>query len=413
MASRLIRTGKRLRNFMVTPIPPLRQAHARRWLLTILLIWLACPSARAMHETVPPADAGLPDPMVAAGETPALDLGAFSTIEQIIPQLLGKRVIFVGEQHTRYDHHLTQLEIIRRLHEHNPDLAIGMEAFQQPFQWALDEYVSGDMDEQAMLRATEYYKRWRMDYRLYAPILRYAREHGLPVVALNLPVELTRQVGRHGLESLSPEARSRLPAEIDRSDRAYEQRIRDVFTHHPNDSGQPFERFLEVQLLWDEGMAERAAGFLADNPDDQLVILAGNGHIAWGSAIPQRLTRRIPVETATIINDWNGPVGPGLADYLLLPEKLSLPPAGRMGALLDETDEAVFIETCLSDSPCSAAGMRRGDRITRIEDADISSLTDLRLALWNRQPGDTIRIEILRPRLLLKDKVMSHDITLQ
>ena len=191
------------------------------------------------------------------------------------------RVVMVGETHTRYDHHLTQLEIIRRLHELNPNLAIGMEAFQQPFQWALDEYISGAMDEQEMLRATEYYQRWRMDYRLYAPILRYAREHGLPVVALNLPAELTRQVGRHGMDGLSEEARARLPAEIDRTDAAYAQRLREVFAHHPNERGQPFEHFLEVQLLWDEGMAERAADYLEAN-DGTPVTIPDSGVLSQG-----------------------------------------------------------------------------------------------------------------------------------
>jgi uncharacterized iron-regulated protein len=128
--------------------------------------------------------------------SPVLDLNAFSTMEQIIPALAEKRVVFIGEQHTRYDHHLIQLEIIRRLHALHPKMAIGMEMFQQPFQRHLDEYVAGSIDELAMLRATEYYRRWRMDYRLYAPILRYAREHGLPVIALNIPSELTHNVAQ-------------------------------------------------------------------------------------------------------------------------------------------------------------------------------------------------------------------------
>jgi uncharacterized iron-regulated protein len=387
-AIRLIQAGKQMRNRGMEPKHPRSRVEYLVWLFALLLACLTPPTTRAMHEATPPADLMTPQPAVAA--TPALDLSAFST-----------------------DHHLTQLEIIRHLHGQNPNLAIGMEAFQQPFQWALDDYISGTMDEQDMLSTTEYFQRWRMDYRLYAPILRYARKHGLPVVALNLPVELTREVGRHGMDAISPEARARLPAEIDRSDAAYEQRLRKIFAHHPNDDGQPFEHFLEVQLLWDEGMAERAAKFLEANPDHRLVLLAGNGHVAWGSGIPRRLTRRMPVESATIINDWNESIGPGLADYLLLPEKQSLPPAGKIGALLEETDDAVSVESCIPDSPCDAAGIRRGDRITRIDDAAISRLADLRLALWNRQPGETIRMDILRPRLLLKDKTMTREVTLQ
>ncbi len=413
-AIRLIRAGKQMRSLVMKPKYPQPRVEHRQWLFALLLACLTPLTTRATQEATPPADLITPQPAaVTVAATPALDLSAFSTLEQLVEGLADKRVIFIGEQHTRYDHHLTQLEIIRHLHGQNPNLAIGMEAFQQPFQWALDDYVSGAMEEQEMLGATEYFQRWRMDYRLYAPILRYAREHGLPIVALNLPAELTREVGRHGMDAISPEVRNRLPAEIDRSDAAYEQRLREIFAHHPNDSGQPFEHFLDVQLLWDEGMAERAARFLEANPDHRLVVLAGNGHVAWGSAIPRRLTRRMPVESATIINDWNETIGPGLADYLLLPEKQSLPPSGKIGALLEETEDAVSVESCFADSPCDAAGIRRGDRITRIDDADISRLADLRLALWNRQPGETIRIDILRPRLLLKDKTMTREITLQ
>jgi uncharacterized iron-regulated protein len=348
-----------------------------------------------------------------AGETPVLDLSAYTTVEQLIPALAEKRVVFVGENHTRYDHHLIQLEIIRRLHQLHPQLAIGMEIFQQPFQAYLDDYVSGVISEQEMLRATEYYQRWRLDYRLYAPILRYAREHRLPLVALNLPVELTRKVGRVGLKGLSEEERVRIPAEIDRSDAAYEERIKEVFKYHPTNNGQEFEHFLEVQLLWDEGMAERAARFLQDNPDHHMVIVAGSGHFAYGSAIPRRLTRRLETSTAIILNNWGGVIEPGLADYLLLPAEHRLPPAGKMGAILEEEDGTLKVTACLDDSPCAAAGLQAGDRILSIDDETIDSLADLRLALWDKQPGDTIRVDILHKRWFSAGKTITYEMTLK
>jgi uncharacterized iron-regulated protein len=350
---------------------------------------------------------------VAVRKTPALDLNAYTTVEKIIPVLAEKRVVFVGETHNRYDHHLIQLEIIRRLHQLHPQLAIGMETFQQPFQRYLDDYVAGEISEQEMLRATEYYRRWRMDYRLYAPILRYAREHQLPVIALNLPVELTRKVGRIGLGGLTEAERARLPLEIDRSDAAYAARIREVFEHHPNDGRQAFERFLEVQLLWDEGMAERAAGFLQVNPDYQMVIVAGSGHLAYGSAIPRRLLRRMEVNAAIVLNSWEGAIEPGLADYLLLPAKQSLPPAGKIGALLEEEDGALKVEVCFDNSPCATAGIKAGDRILSIDGETINSQADLHLALWDKQPGDTISVDMLRKRWFTAGKTMTFEITLE
>ena len=345
--------------------------------------------------------------------SPVLDLNAFSTMEQIIPALAEKRVVFIGEQHTRYDHHLTQLEIIRRLHALHPQLAIGMEMFQQPFQRYLDEYVAGNIDEQAMLRATEYYRRWRMDYRLYAPILRYAREHRLQVIALNVPTELTHKVAHVGLAGLNDEDRQQLPADIAPADEAYRQRLKEVYDHHPNDKEHSFEHFLEAQLLWDEGMADRAATYVDKHPDHHLIVIAGNLHLAWGSTIPQRLQRRTAVTVASILNSWDGPVKPGLADFLLFPEEQPLPPAGKLGALLNDDKDQVTITAVVTDSACAAVGIKAGERITTIDNNAINSITDLRLALWNKQPGDTINMDTVRKRLLMPDKNLSYELTLQ
>jgi uncharacterized iron-regulated protein len=347
-----------------------------------------------------------------AGDTLALDLRAAGQLEDIIPELAGKRVVLVGETHDRYDHHLTQLEIIRRLHALNPNLVIGMEAFQQPFQEVLDGYVEGELDDQALLRDTEYYRRWRFDFRHYAPILAYAREHRLPVVALNLPVELTDKVGRVGIDGLTDFERDQVPAAIDHSDMAYTERLRSVYNQHPDTGGRGFEGFLEVQLLWDEGMAERAAEYLAAHPDASMVLLAGIGHLAYGSGIPQRLQRRLEGDMAIILNDWHGELEPGLADYLLLPKRQSLPPPGRFGALLKEQEDRLLIEHCLEGSPCEEAGFRPGDRILTINGLPVNDMADLRLLTWQLSPGDGVTLELQRRRFFGGVKTLDYEMVL-
>jgi uncharacterized iron-regulated protein len=380
-------------------------------LLAVAILTGASAVVQAMpRETAPAAaaDTGA----AAVGDTPAIDLGAFTSVDALLPVLAEKRVVLVGEDHTRYDHHLVQLEIIRGLHERDLPLAIGMEQFQQPFQRYLDDYIAGIIDEQEMLRATEYFRRWGMDYRLYAPILRFAREHRVPVVALNLAEEITSRVGRVGLQGLSEAERGTVPAEIDRSDNAYEQRLKMVFDQHPND-GQPFSNFLDVQLLWDEGMAARAADFLLANPDHRMVIIAGGRHVAYGSSIPWRLQRRAGVSMATILNSWPGPVEPGLADYLLMPSPRALPPAGRIGAVLDADDDKLRIAHCMEDSVCAQAGLRAGDHILSIDGQPIDSMADLRLVMWDKQPGDDIRVELQRRFLIFPGKTLSIDVILR
>ncbi len=344
------------------------------------------PSSSTKHELKPIAN------------TPALQISNGLDLKTLIPALARKQVVFVGEIHTRYDHHLTQLEIIRRLHAIHPDLVIGMESFQTPYQQHLDDFIHGKIDEQDMLRLTEYYIRWRYDYRLYAPILRYAQENAIPVIALNIPTELSRKVSRDGLNSLDEAERAQLPEKIDRNDTDYRQRLKKIYNHHSGGLAKDFENFLTAQFLWDEGMAQSIADYLASHPDTHMVVLAGRGHLAYGSGIPKRLIRRIPVSTAIVLNSWEEAIEPGLADVLLLPAEQTLPKAGKIGASLeeDESNGKVTIASCLPDSPCAAAGLKKNDQILSINEQKIISLADLRLIMWDKQPNDEISLKIKR-----------------
>jgi len=76
-----------------------------------------------------------------------IDLDAPLPLDKLVAQLATKRVVFVGETHDRNDNHLNQLEIIKRLHELDPNIAIGVEYFQQPFQKQVDDYIDGRIQE--------------------------------------------------------------------------------------------------------------------------------------------------------------------------------------------------------------------------------------------------------------------------
>jgi hypothetical protein len=148
-------------------------------------------------------------------------MATLGDLNGLIDKLASRRLVFVGETHDRYEDHLNQLAIIDGLRLRGKDVAIGMEPFQQPFQGDLDAYIAGTIDEAELLRRTDYFERWRYDYRLYRPILRLARAHGIPVIALNLEREITEAVGDGGLEALDSAQRSRIPVDLDRSDPAY------------------------------------------------------------------------------------------------------------------------------------------------------------------------------------------------
>ena len=120
------------------------------------------------------------------------------------------QVVYLGETHTSESDHTAQLDIIQSLDEQN-DIAIGLEMFQRPFQAALDGYLAGTLTEAELIEQSEYETRWGYDWEFYAPILRYAKENQIPLIALNTPAEVTRQVAIDGLQSLTGDALTYIP----------------------------------------------------------------------------------------------------------------------------------------------------------------------------------------------------------
>ncbi|HEY9878420.1 MAG TPA: ChaN family lipoprotein [Leptolyngbyaceae cyanobacterium] len=216
--------------------------------------------------------------------------------------LSSAQVVYLGETHDSPADHAAQLEIIQALvarngqHRGRP-IAIALEMFQRPFQPALDDYLAGNIDEQTLLTETEYEQRWGFPWEYYAPILRLAKDHQLPLLALNTPTEVTHKVARSGLGSLGPEDQRYIPplSEIHTDNAAYRSYIEAIFNEIHGDLGSAmsFENFFAAQVLWDETMADAIATFLQQNPDYQVIVLTGQGHVIYGYGICDRVARRL------------------------------------------------------------------------------------------------------------------------
>ncbi|MCU0935303.1 MAG: ChaN family lipoprotein [Gammaproteobacteria bacterium] len=383
------------------------------WTALALSTLIVAGGAVAAPGPKPAAHANTPPAVEAADVPRAIEVKSLPTLDQILPRIQRARVVFVGETHDRLDHHQNQLEVIQRLHARRPSIAIGMEFFQQPFQGVLDDYVAGRISERELLARSEYFDRWRFDYRLYRPILQYAREHGIPLVALNVPAELTSKVGREGIEGLTEAERAQLPAEINRDDEAYHARLRKVFDLHPQSGHQAFERWLDVQLLWDEGMAERAARYLQENPRRTLVVLAGSGHLAFRSGIPNRVARRTGAQGVVLLPVDGAALESGVADFLLTSREQSLPPAGRLGVGIEVRDGRVLVSSLEPTGGAKEAGVREGDQIVAVDGNPVERFADVRLALWERAVGEQATVEVLRSRWFGAEERLTLPVTLR
>ncbi|RAL24948.1 hypothetical protein DL240_01690 [Lujinxingia litoralis] len=214
---------------------------------------------------------------------------------ELVAELSGARFVVAGESHDDDWHHEVQRRLYAGLSAQRPgQVALGVEMVEARFQSALDAYLEGSQDEAAMLEGVGWEERWGMDWEMYAPMWRTAREYAQPVVGLNAPRELVRRVGRGGLEALSEEERRGLP-ELDLSDAEYRAWLQAIFAAHGmGDDTQALDRFFAAQVLWDETMAARAVEVMLASPElAQMVLLVGRGHAERGFGIPPRIERRM------------------------------------------------------------------------------------------------------------------------
>jgi len=228
--------------------------------------------------------------------TPTEQPAAISSVQDdTFAALQTADVVYLGERHDSAADHAAQVEIIEALHAENPDIAIALEMFQRPFQPAIDRYLAGEISEEDLIAQTEYLERWGFPWEFYAPVLRFAQANNLPVLATNAPAEITRQIAREGLESLEGDDFRYIPPleEIDTSNADYRDFVAAAFGSHGAHGGFDLDNFFAAQVTWDETMAMTIADFKTANPETQVVVLAGNGHVIYGHGIPDRVQRRL------------------------------------------------------------------------------------------------------------------------
>jgi len=223
-------------------------------------------------------------------------LGESVGYKQVLDDLAGVRVVYIGERHRLDRHHEIQEKIIDDLAQKGMRLVLGleqMEALQQPM---LDRYSQGEIDFQQLAEVTEWAKRWG-NYQDYRAILETAREHGIPILALNARSEVVRQVARGGgVDKLSPEMRKQLPTDLRLEDPVYGKLLDWQLMVHMTATTERLRPIREAQICRDEMMADVLTQYLRSKKGKgrTAIVLAGVGHVSFGLGTVSRVKRRIP-----------------------------------------------------------------------------------------------------------------------
>jgi uncharacterized iron-regulated protein len=217
-------------------------------------------------------------------------------------------VIFLGEWHDHPGNHLAQMALFRAIHQRAPRLALSMEQFERDVQPVVDDYMAGRIGEENLRSRGRAWSNYAESYR---PLVEYAKEHELHIIAAEAPTRVVRCVGQEGAEFLShlgPEQRRWAAAELHLGDSPY----RDKFLRFLAEDGahgqggaseaagpgagpsQAALRSFAAQVTRDDTMAESIYLHLQKNPGAKVVHLTGAFHVEGFMGTVERLKLRAP-----------------------------------------------------------------------------------------------------------------------
>ena len=247
---------------------------------------------------------------VSCASTPfqSLDMvtGEELTVEDTALRFSTLDVVFMGEEHDNDVGHAMQLELLVALHEHRPDLILSLEMFERDVQDILDAYLAGAVSEEKFLETSRPWGNYGPHYR---PLVEYARDNDLAVLAANIPRPLAREVSKEGPEAIAGEefaARfSTAPAGL----------YHDLFWDIMNPSGgepddELLQRFFAAQCYKDDTMAESIADGLSQAWGQRrrplVVHVCGKFHSDYGEGTVSRLRDRLPELRVAVVTMESG-----------------------------------------------------------------------------------------------------------
>lgn len=291
---------------------PATEARAHVFAVLFFVFFAGCVST---GKSVVPGEGG----RIVTGKIISGKTGSAVSFEDFIDDLLGARVVYIGERHTNRIHHDNQLAIIARLSERSPDFAVGMEMFDRSYQSVLDDWTAGKLDQKAFLKKCHWYANWRIDYELYEGILKFVKENRIKLVGLNIPFHIPPKIAVGGIANLLPDEKKWLPKTINTENTDHRNYLEKIFKMHNIKGRDSFEDFYTTQCVWEEIMAESVANHLGSG---KMAVIAGNGHIVNRYGIPDRAFARTNAPFRTVLQAGSADEYKiGTADFIVITKR--------------------------------------------------------------------------------------------
>ena len=359
---------------------------------------------------------------VAPGGIYAADKGSMIPFDAMAREMRAARFVYVGETHNSQPMHEVEFQVLRALYGQDPHLAIGLEMLPVTVQESLTKWSLGLLTKDELLRAVRWYVHWNFNFGYYEKIFDFAKEHSLPIYALNVPREIITKIRMKGWEALSEEEKTLIPRAPDVSNQDHRTLIRAIFEaadlpHQMKGPGleQVFEGLYRSQSAWDEVMGANTLR-AAEREGRRVVVFAGSGHLLYNLGLNRRAFERSrqPSKTVICVTVPPGlksvPVARSLGDYIFgLPEeaKPAFPQIGLSFKTVDGLANLV-VESKPIDGAASRVDFEKGDVVLAIDGVAYTDINEARIYLAKFRCGDEFKVRLLRQGAV-KDVTVKFD----
>lgn len=209
-------------------------------------------------------------------------------LKDLNQQLESIDVLIIGEEHDDLKGHQEKLKLIQEL-SRSYSICISMEMFETDQQTVLNEYLSNQISEKSFHSSIKLWNNYNSAYR---PIIEFAKENNIPVLASNAPdryVKVISHKGMEGIQKLSDQSLHLLPPLYQiklYSQKEYEDNFYEMLGM--NNHNKPNDNMLLAQYLRDASMSHFIANHFFKNRL-KIVHINGRFHSDYQLGVTHRL----------------------------------------------------------------------------------------------------------------------------
>ena len=226
---------------------------------------------------------------------------------QMLNTLSGADVALFGEQHNDPISHWLELSLLKDLYKIKGEkLILGSEVWEADQQLIMNEFLASK--HMTMESYAESSRQWKNFVTDYQPILAFAKDKGIDVIATNVPRRYASMVSAQGIEvldSLSDQAKAflpTLPLHINLEDEYYEE-VAEFFKKMSMMKSTSVSNLVKAQALKDATMASNIVKYLKKG--NSFFHFHGEFHSAKHSAIEYYIryyNENLTVKTVSVIS---------------------------------------------------------------------------------------------------------------